>query len=171
VRFLTVLFLFLFLKEEVPLEAQVFVTAALRNLSACSVGFLLYRTLVPTEHPWHFSALKSFFSLPIWQHIAAISFVSYLVHFRLLMEMIYSVPMQKFFGLTFPTVEASSESDADALATEWLLVMVKVFVIGIGVSFFIAKLIHEFVEKPTGVAIQKHLLPSRKTQVGDKKSQ
>jgi len=158
--------------EDVPLEAQVFVTAALRNLSACSAGFLMYRTLVPVDHPWHWASLNSFFSLRVWKAIAAISFVSYLIHFRLLMEIIYSVPMQRFFGLSMPSTEltagagAGADADAigsaaDALATEWLVVMVKVFLIGMAVSFSFAQFIHEFVEKPTATAIQKYVLPAR----------
>mmetsp|Transcript_4431 Transcript_4431/g.8235 ORF Transcript_4431/g.8235 Transcript_4431/m.8235 type:complete len:105 (-) Transcript_4431:175-489(-) len=52
-------------------------------------------------------------------------------------------------------------SAADALATEWLVVMVKVFLIGMAVSFSFAQFIHEFVEKPTATAIQKYVLPAR----------
>jgi peptidoglycan/LPS O-acetylase OafA/YrhL len=149
-----------------------FVTAALRNLSACSAGLLLYRTLVPVEHPWHFSSLASFFSLSIWKHVAAISYCSYLVHFRLLMEVIYSVPLQLMFGLTIPAVALSATTSAqsiDALVVEWLILMVKVFVIGIGVSFTVAKILHEVVEKPAASIIAKYIFPRKQSPIQGKK--
>ena len=158
--------------DEVPLEAQLFVTAALRNLSACSAGLLLYRTLVPIEHPWHFAALTSFFSLSVWKHIAAISFCSYLVHFRLLMEVIYSVPLQNMFGLVIPAVslvDSSSTESMDALVWEWLLLMVKVLVIGVGVSFTVAKILHEVVEKPAASFIGKYVFPRKQSEKKNEK--
>lgn len=149
--------------EETPLEAQLFVTAALRNLSACSSGFLLFRALVPEEHSWHSPLLASFLSLPLWKPIAAISFCSYLVHFRLLMEVIYSVPMQERFGLVFPALSAGGDTSTDDLATEWLMLMGKVFMVGIAVSFVVAKILHEVVERPTARAVEKYVFPRDKS--------
>lgn len=158
----------LYTTDEVPLEAQLFVTAALRNLTACSAGLLLFRSLVPPDHPWHFPALASFLSLSVWKHIAAISYCSYLVHFRLLMEVIYSVPMQQMFGFVMPavalststTTTASAES-MDALVTEWLWLMGRVLVVGMGVSFIVAKILHEGVEKPAANLIEKFIFSKK----------
>ena len=152
-----------------PVEAQLFVTAALRNLSACSAGLVLYRASVPKEDPWHSTFLASFFSFSIWKHIAAISFCSYLVHFRLLMEIIYSVTMQTIFGIKFPAIATTGEESVDALVTEWIFVMLKVFAVGICISFFVAKVLHEMVEKPAAIIIEKFIFPRKSSSEKNKK--
>jgi hypothetical protein len=149
--------------EEVPLEAQLFVTAALRNLSACSAALLLFRALVPSQHPWHSPFLAGFLSLSVWNEVAATSYCSYLVHFRLLMEIIYSAPLRDLIGLTIPavTLAASGASSLDELVQEWLVLMMKVFLVGTGVSLFVGKVLHELVEKPAGKVVEKYLFSKK----------
>lgn len=136
-----------------------FVTAALRNLSAVSASFLLYRCLVPASHPWHFGLLNSFLSLSIWKHISNITFCSYLIHFRLIMELIYSSQWRSFFGISIPAVVPSVGQTIDALVSEWIFLMVKIFVIGTVISFIAAKVLHEMVEKPSAAFIERYVFP------------
>ena len=154
--------------DEVPLEAQLFVTAALRNMAACSAGLLLYRCLVPREHPWHFSFLTSLLSLPVWKYVAEISFCSYLIHFRLLMEIIYSAPLRQFLGLILPTVVLGETQAVETVVLEWLMIMIKVFGIGIMVSFGLAKLLHELIEKPAADWIERTLFRRMSTSTAKK---
>ena len=45
--------------DEAPLEAQIFATAALRQLSAASAALLLYRALVGSAHAWDSPVIRA----------------------------------------------------------------------------------------------------------------
>jgi peptidoglycan/LPS O-acetylase OafA/YrhL len=157
--------------DEVPLGAQLFVTAALRNLSACSAAFLLFRCLVPKSHPWHFGILNSFLSLSIWKEIANISFVSYLIHLRIIMELIYSSKWRSFFGIIIPAIIPVGAQTYESLLLEWILIMVKIFFVGMCISFAVAKVLHEVIEKPAATFIGRFVFPSEtKGQQGKEKT-
>lgn len=150
--------------DETPEEAQFVVTAALRIFSASAAAFLLYRCLVPADHPWHFPLFSSYLSLSWWRGIAEISFCSYLIHFRLIMEIIYSSRSRELFGLQLPAVVPVEGQSVESLTNEWLFLMAKVFLIGITASFVCAKILHEFVEKPTASAVRALLTGDQKSK-------
>lgn len=77
------------------------------------------------------------------------------------MELIYSASMRERFGLVFPaTTLAPSSGDAiGALSEEWLVLMGKVFLVGTVLSFCVAKVLHEVVEKPMASAVVKYVFP------------
>ena len=70
--------------DEAPLEAQLFATAALRQLSAASAGLLLYRALVGAGHAWDSPVVRAVLSFRPLGLVGAISYPSYLLHFRIL---------------------------------------------------------------------------------------
>merc|ERR1719231_1622719 len=129
--------------DNAPLEAQLFATAALRTLAASSVAFLLYRTLVPeTNHNWHWPMLSSFFSLKLWEPIAKLSFCSYLIHFRLLMELCLRPECQQVLYMIPPT-----HFDENKLI-DWLIYLGKLFVNGTLISFGLSYIMHYYIEIP-----------------------
>lgn len=125
-------------EEEAPLEAQLFVTAAIRNVASASGAFLLYRALVPSDHPWHWSSVATILSNSALQPIAEISYCSYLVHFRVLLELCYNKASRDIiaFGLSLDTAEG------------WIAFMPRLFLAGTAASFLIASVLHVVAERP-----------------------
>ena len=128
--------------DNAPIEAQLFATAALRTLAASSVAFLLYRTLVPSYHNWHWPVLSSFFCLKIWEPLSKLSFCSYLIHFRLLMELCFRPQLRSMLNMDPP-----NHFDENRMM-DWFLYLGKLFVNGALISYGLAFIMHYFVEVP-----------------------
>ena len=124
--------------EEAPVEAQLFVTAAIRTVASASGAFLLFRALVPSDHPWHWGSVSSLLSSSALQPIAEISYCSYLVHFRVLLELCYNKTPREIisFGLSLDTAEG------------WIAFMPRLFLAGTAMSLLIATALHGVVERP-----------------------
>ena len=124
--------------DEAPMEAQFFVTTAVRTVAATSGAFLLYRVLLPAEHPWHWSSMCSLFSTPFLRPIAELSYCSYLVHFRVLLELCYNKATRDLiaFGLSLDNAQG------------WISFMPRLFVVGTVVSMIIAMALHIITERP-----------------------
>lgn len=128
--------------DNAPVEAQLFATAALRTLAASSVAFLLYRTLVPPNHNWHWPILSSFFCLKIWEPLAKLSFCSYLIHFRLLMELCFRSEFREMLNMIPP-----NHFDENRMM-DWYIYLGKLIVNGALISFGLSFVLHNVVEVP-----------------------
>ncbi|CAF3718127.1 unnamed protein product [Rotaria sp. Silwood1] len=62
----------------------------IRQLFVVSQAFILFSALCPSTHPYHSSCIKSFLSFPIWTPIANLSYLIYVLHFRIAFELIMS---------------------------------------------------------------------------------
>lgn len=141
--------------DEVPVEGQFFATAALRTLAATSVAFLLYRTMIPPSHGWHWPLLQSFLSLSIWQPIGDLSYCSYLIHFRILMELALRETSRQMFGLSLP-----NHFDA-ARISEWIFFLGKLVFFGTTVSMILSVFMRYLIEVP-GIALGNKLFGMEK---------
>ena len=150
--------------DEVPIEGQFFATTALRTLAAASVAFLLYRTLVPTTHPWHWSMLTSFLSLSLWTPIAEMSYCSYLIHFRILMELSFRTKLRDFFQIRIP------DHFDDKRVSDWLVVLGQLICWGSLVSFTISIIMHHCIEKPC-LRLSDHYLKTQIFAIKESKDQ
>jgi peptidoglycan/LPS O-acetylase OafA/YrhL len=127
--------------DTAPAAAQLVATAALRTLSAAAGAVLLYRALVPRHHAWHWGGLARVLSLPFWRPLADLSFCSYLVHFRLLMELNFRAPTRRvLLGWQPDPLDGAG----------WLAYIPRLAVVGLGGALALALLLHRLVEKPIG---------------------
>mmetsp|Transcript_7385 Transcript_7385/g.16932 ORF Transcript_7385/g.16932 Transcript_7385/m.16932 type:complete len:432 (-) Transcript_7385:3-1298(-) len=108
--------------DAAPIEAQLFATAALRQLSAAAMGMLLYRALVPPDHTWSSSWARALFTFPAFAPIGKVSYVSYLVHFRLF-------EFLNFTKALYPP--------ANAVVSLWVWYMLRLFFLGAAGSLWV----------------------------------
>lgn len=156
--------------DETPLETQYFVTIAIRVLSSIAAAFLLFRALVPSSHAWHSPVLNSLLSMKIWKRISDISYCSYLLHFRMMLELVYSKPLRGIFGLALPgvlTVVADPENTAliADLAGAWIQYICKLFLVGTILSFAVSFVMHETYEKPCSSYLNSLVRNTRRSTV------
>jgi peptidoglycan/LPS O-acetylase OafA/YrhL len=59
-----------------------------RQLFAISQAFLLFAVLCPSSHPYHSSWMKTILSFRIWSPIAKLSYLVYVIHYRIAFELI-----------------------------------------------------------------------------------
>lgn len=143
-------------EDNVPVIGQLIATAALRTLSAVAAGFLLYRALVPKEHGWHWAALNKFLSLKCFAPIATLSYCSYLIHFRLLMELNFRGNVHKWI-MSLPPFAST-----DYTAAAYIAYIPKLFICAMLLSLCISRLLSEIVEKPAALAVNAYLFPRPK---------
>lgn len=133
--------------EEAPDVAQMIVTVAVRTLSATAASFLLYRCLVPSSHPWHLPFLSNILSSSMLSFVSKLSYCSYLIHFRLLLEMVFRKNIFSYFLPPFSMVDAQTSSftpsSGDLIAAAY-----KLMVVGAAVSFVLSYILHYTVEYP-----------------------
>ena len=134
-----------------PVYMQLAITASIRTLICSGAALLLYRTLVPKDHAWHWSLLNAFWSLPIWTPIALVSYSSYLVHYRFLQEINFNASWRAALGLELPS--GMEPSDAHA----WCLYILKLFAVGFLISLPFSTALYQFVEKPFDAYIRSLL--------------
>ena len=151
-------------EDEVPEIGQWIATAALRTLSATAAGFLLYRVLVPPEHNWHWSTLNSLLRWRPLATIAQLSYCSYLLHFRVLMELNFRPAVHKWI-LSLPPLALGNSA-----AAEYIAYLPKLFVLSLSCSLLASFLLYHAVEKPAARAISA-LLPSPSTATATPGSQ
>jgi len=140
-------------EDDVPMVGQWIATAAVRTLSSAAAGFLLYRALVPAEHGWHWKMFSSVLSNKIFSPIATLSYCSYLVHFRLLMELCFRRDLHAFVLSLPPHTGAAAGS-----AKQYIEFIPKLFVLGFIGSMAASFVLYNLVEKPCAKAISR-LLP------------
>mmetsp|Transcript_15066 Transcript_15066/g.22667 ORF Transcript_15066/g.22667 Transcript_15066/m.22667 type:complete len:130 (-) Transcript_15066:75-464(-) len=115
---------------------------------ACAAGYILYSVSVPSEHPFYSPLIASFLSLPFFRPIAELSFCSYLIHFRLLMEMILNPTVREFTGIWLPSVISSGTVSVSDLSTEWISYILLNSLLGAVISLALSYIMHHIVEKP-----------------------
>jgi peptidoglycan/LPS O-acetylase OafA/YrhL len=123
-------------------------TVAFRTLAATASAYLLYRSLLPSSHPSSLPALSSFLSFPPFKFLASISFCSYLIHFRLLMEMILNPKFRMITGLSLPSVVITAEASLDTLVNQWLLFIVLNGALATVLSILLSTVFYFGFEKP-----------------------
>jgi peptidoglycan/LPS O-acetylase OafA/YrhL len=63
--------------------------ASSRQIFALTQAFILFTTLCPTTHPYHSPRIKRFLSLSIWIPISKLSYLVYVIHWRISFELIF----------------------------------------------------------------------------------
>ena len=134
--------------DDVPVIGQHIATAALRTLSSAAAGFLLYRCLVPKEHGWHWGALNSVLSWRAFAPIATLSYCSYLVHFRVIMELNFRPNVHSRILSILP-LRATPSSQAE-LYIEYIP---KLFVLATVGSLLVSAVLYWAVEKPAAALL------------------
>ena len=66
--------------------------ASSRQLFTIGQSFILFTALCPSTHPYHSPWIKKFLSLSIWIPISKLSYLVYLIHFRVAAELIFGGP-------------------------------------------------------------------------------
>jgi peptidoglycan/LPS O-acetylase OafA/YrhL len=143
-------------EDTAPLVAQIIATVAIRTLAAISVAFLLYRTLLPSSHPWSWPSVLYFESgynllKAILVPISKLSYCSYLLHFRILMELAFQPVTHQFLlqlsknklpGIALEPKGRIENSDEGIIYLRYL------FIFGFIISLFLSYLLYNFIEKP-----------------------
>ena len=144
-------------EDSAPIEAQIIATVAIRTLAATAVSFLLYRSLLPSTHSWSWPTLPySDFGyntlLTILVPIANLSYCSYLLHFRILMELAFQPVTHQYLlqlsknKLPWIPLEPSDKIDNGNEGVKYLWYL---FLTGSVVSYIFSYFLHNFVEVPT----------------------
>ena len=60
----------------------------IRPLFSISQAFVLFSVLCPSSHPYHSPWAKAFLSLSVWTPIAKLSYLVYVSHFRIILELL-----------------------------------------------------------------------------------
>jgi peptidoglycan/LPS O-acetylase OafA/YrhL len=141
--------------EESPIESQLITTMAFRTLAATAAAFMLYRSILPSSHPSSWPALSSVLSFPPFQFLASISFCSYLVHFRLLMELILNPSVRAITGLTLPSVLVSESTPLNNLVNEWILFIALNGLLAIVLSTLLSSVFHYGFENPMTTFVKR----------------
>lgn len=71
-----------------------FALAASRQIFTIGQAFILFTALCPQTHPYHSSWLCKFLSLPIWIPISKLSYLVYIIHWRVAFELIFRGPLR-----------------------------------------------------------------------------
>ncbi|CAM4796219.1 unnamed protein product [Rotaria magnacalcarata] len=118
----------------------------IRQLFATSQAFILFCALCPSTHPYHSSLIRSFLSHRLWTPIAKLSYLVYILHFRIGLELIMS--NSNLFN--------PKQTSIDCLTLICLL-LVLIICLVLAVVWYI------FVEKPFERLIDKILPKNEKT--------
>lgn len=131
--------------DDVPLAMQQFATACIRNFAALASAFLLFRCLVPRKSVWYAPVLDFFLSSSFWSPVSKLSFCSYLIHFRVLMELNFQAPIRRWLSwlvVHMEEIPVSSSVTKDL----WIQYMLTLFVVTLIISLLLAYILHINVE-------------------------
>lgn len=141
--------------EQPDIRADFFVTVLHRPLYSVAIAYLLYRCLLPVDHPLKLVRLSSVLSNPLLKSLGIFSFGIYTIHLKVLMEIAYRyLPMTTLHQLF-----------GDAHAIKFLVWLGAVYGVSLGIAFCT----HHLVEKPFGKYIAQPLLNKLKDFLGEKK--
>jgi peptidoglycan/LPS O-acetylase OafA/YrhL len=65
-----------------PTLSDLIATVALRPIFSSAAAYIIFRLLLPCDHPQAFKTLASFLSLPIFQRLGILTYSIYINHFR-----------------------------------------------------------------------------------------
>jgi peptidoglycan/LPS O-acetylase OafA/YrhL len=111
-------------------------TMVLRPLFASCVGYLLYRCLLPSNHPLKLHMLSNFLSLSVFQHLGVLTYSVYIIHFRIVFEVM--------FGLLPPTLLDSLQGGAQRGVEHVFMYAIITYVITLCIAYFM----YYFIETP-----------------------
>lgn len=152
--YLTVITLFMLLLTSPPKPGTVhplvlsIMISIIRQLFAIAQAFILFCTLCPPTHPYYSAWLKWFLTMRIWTPIARLSYLIYVLHSRVVLEMIMT--HTEFFD--------PSLSSFDRLVFICLVLVLIICVI-ISIPWFV------LVEKPFERLVNRLLRNQRKSHV------
>jgi len=74
-----------------------------RQLFTIGQAFILFTSLCPSSHPYHSRWIKKFLSSSIWIPISKLSYLVYLIHWRISFELIFGGPLKflKTYSVTY----------------------------------------------------------------------
>ena len=78
--------------------------ATSRQLFTIGQAFILFTALCSTSHPYHSPWIKKFLSSSIWIPVSKLSYLVYVVHWRISLELIFAGPLR--FLKTYPITQA-----------------------------------------------------------------
>jgi len=80
--------------------------ASSRQIFALSQAFILFTALCPTTHPYHSPWIKRFLSSSIWIPVSKLSYLVYVIHWRISFELIFGGPLLflKTYSITYAIV-------------------------------------------------------------------
>ncbi|CAF0918862.1 unnamed protein product [Adineta steineri] len=76
-----------------------------RQLFTLGQAFILFSALCPPTHPYHSRWIKTFLSSSIWIPISKLSYLVYLIHLRISLELIFGGPLR--FLKTYSVTQAT----------------------------------------------------------------
>ena len=138
---------------DIPLAAQFFITVFIRSLAALAGGILLLTAVLPEGHAWRLGSLADFLKFPIFTYVGTVSYCSYLLHFRILWEIIL-----RYYRPSRPFVQAEGES-VEEVMQRLQIYMVQVYLMAVATTMLLSTLMHQLVELP-GLALRAKLLES-----------
>ena len=144
-------------EDTAPVEAQFFATVAIRTLASAAVGFLLYRSLLPSNNSWAWpsmSVITPAYNIleSILVPLANLSYCSYLLHFRILMELAFQpVTHQYLLQLSkgkspWTPLQVGDKIDSGDEGIKYLWYL---FLIGSVLSYVCSFFLYNLVERPT----------------------
>ena len=82
------------------------IIASSRQLFAIGQAFILFTTLCPYTHNYHASWIRRFLSLPIWIPISKLSYLVYLIHWRIAFVLIFGGPLRflQMYSVTYASL-------------------------------------------------------------------
>ena len=84
-----------------------FALSATRQIFTIGQAFILFTALCPLTHPYHSSWLRKFFSLNIWIPISKLSYLVYIIHWRIAFELVFRGPLRfKQYSVTHASLIA-----------------------------------------------------------------
>ncbi|UJR11848.1 hypothetical protein I4U23_016028 [Adineta vaga] len=122
------------------------ILSIIRQIFSISQAFILFSAICPPTHPYHSSWIKSFLSFSIWTPIAKLSYLIYVLHFRIALELIMSY---------------SHKFDPKRFSIDGLTLICLAIVLAI--SLIISTIWLIFIEKPFERLINKQLSSTEKS--------
>jgi peptidoglycan/LPS O-acetylase OafA/YrhL len=104
----------------------------MRPLFSLSQAFILFSAICPPTHPYYSSWIHSFLSLRIWTPIAKLSYLIYVLHYRIAVELImthshlFDPKRFSIDSLTLPCL-AAVLTVCFILSTVWFILVEKPF--------------------------------------------
>jgi peptidoglycan/LPS O-acetylase OafA/YrhL len=126
-----------FTDPDPPLLPDLFLSCINRSLYATAFAYLLYRALLPSNHPLSLSGWKKFLELPVFSFLARYSYLIYCFHMKVMMEIMWNYFPPKFFT-------SSTSSTPLPIVLHFLFS----FLLTYSISLFFAIIFHHFFEIP-----------------------
>jgi len=130
--------------DVIPMEAQIFITVALRTLSAFALGVLMLSSIVPRQSSWYIGFFDWLFNIPVLRAIGKLSFCSYLIHFRVIQELTF-----RYFKPSFDFTTGISQA-----RTAFEIYICQLYALSLLISLLLSYLLHHLVELP-GLKLQR----------------